>query len=75
MVGTVEPGSAAAEAGLKPGDIILSIDGGMITAADDLVRALTGDKIGRAAALEILRGTERLIVSATPQERGRPAKT
>jgi S1-C subfamily serine protease len=74
MVGTVEPGSAAALAGLKPGDIIVSIDGETIAAADDLVRALTGEKIGKRVALEVLRGTERLTVSAVPQERARPAK-
>jgi S1-C subfamily serine protease len=71
MVGTVEPDSAAARAGLKPGDIILGLDGQSIAGADDLVRALTGEKIGRDVALDILRGTERLTVSLVPQERRR----
>ena len=69
------PTSAAAVAGLKPSDIILAIDGETIAAADDLVRALTGEKIGKRVALDVLRGTERLTISVTPQERGRPAKT
>ena len=71
MVGTVEPDSAAARAGLKPGDILIRLDGQTITGADDLVRALTGEKIGRSVALDVLRGTERLTLSVVPQERRR----
>jgi S1-C subfamily serine protease len=71
MVGTMEPGSAADRAGLKVGDILLGLDGAAITGADDLIRALTGDKIGRDVALDVLRGTERLTVSLVPQERKR----
>ncbi len=72
MVGTVEPDSAGARAGLKPGDIIVALDGEMIAGADDLVRALTGDKIGREVALDVLRGTERLRLAVVPRERRRP---
>jgi S1-C subfamily serine protease len=71
MVSTVEPGSAAERAGLRAGDILLSLDGQIITGADDLIRALTGETIGRSVALEVLRGTERLTVSLVPQERKR----
>jgi len=71
MIGTVEPDSAAARAGLRPGDIILLLDDERIAGADDLVRALTGDKISRSVTLDILRGTERLIVAIVPQERRR----
>src|SRR5271156_1260139 len=71
MVGTVEADSAAARAGLKASDIIVALDGETIAGADDLVRALTGDKIGRDIALDVLRGTERLTLSVVPQERRR----
>jgi len=71
MIGTVEPDSAAARAGLKQNDIIIALDGETIAGADDLVRALTGDKIGRDVALDVLRGTERLTLSVVPQERER----
>jgi len=72
MVGTVESGSAGDRAGLKAGDIVLGLDGVAITGADDLIRALTGEKIGRSVALDVLRGTERLTISLVPQERKRP---
>jgi S1-C subfamily serine protease len=73
MVGSVESGSAADRAGLKVGDILLALDGSVIAGADDLIRALTGEKIGRNVALDVLRGTERLTVSLVPQERKRPS--
>src|SRR6516165_3544368 len=69
MTGTAEPDSAAERAGLRPGDIIIALDGVTIAGADDLVRALTGEKIGRSVAFDVLRGTERLTVAAVPRER------
>ena len=73
LVGTVEPDSPAAAAGVKVGDALLGIDGTTIAGADDLVRALTGDTIGREVTLDVLRGTERLALKLTPQERKRAA--
>jgi len=69
VIGTVEPDSAAERAGLRPGDIIVALDSTVIAGADDLVRALTGDKIGRSVDFDVLRGTERLTASVVPQER------
>jgi len=71
MVGTIESGSTADRAGLKAGDIVLGLDGHTITGADDLIRALTGEKIGRTVALDILRGAGRLTVALVPEERKR----
>jgi S1-C subfamily serine protease len=71
--GTVESDSPAARAGLRPGDIIIGLDGAHITGADDLVRALSGDKIGRTIALDVLRATERLTLLLVPQERRKAA--
>jgi S1-C subfamily serine protease len=71
MVGAVDSGSAADRSDLKAGDILLGLDGVVITGADDLIRALTGEKIGRSVALDVLRGTERLSVALMPQERKR----
>jgi S1-C subfamily serine protease len=52
---------------------VLSLDGQTITGADDLIRALTGERIGRSVAFNVLRGTERLTVSLVPEERKRAA--
>ena len=71
MVATVESGSAADRAGLRAGDVVLSLDGKPITGADDLIRALTGETIGRSVAFDVLRGTERLTISLVPLERPR----
>jgi len=69
VASTVEADSAAARAGLRPGDIVIGLDGAAISGADDLVRALTGETIGRKVALDVLRGSERLTLSLVPQER------
>jgi S1-C subfamily serine protease len=71
MVATVEPESPADRAGIASGDIILTLDGAAVTGADDLIRILAGDKIGRSIALEILRNGNRLTVSLIPDERVR----
>src|SRR5712691_3890584 len=69
MVAAVEPGSPADQAGLKAGDIVLSLDGTTITGADDLIRILASDKIGRSAELEVLRSGNRQRLSVVPGER------
>jgi S1-C subfamily serine protease len=74
MVTTVEAGSAADRAGVKAGDIVLGLDGLTITGADDLIRALTGEKIGKHIALDVLRSVERVTVTVVPQERKRAAR-
>jgi S1-C subfamily serine protease len=71
MISTVEAGGSVDRAGIKPGDIVLALNGITITGADDLVRLLTGEKIGERVALDVLRGSERLTISVVPQERRR----
>jgi S1-C subfamily serine protease len=65
----VEPGSPAAEAGLSKGDMVLKVDGKPVRGADDLLRALGADVIGRAIAFDILRGAEARRVWVGPRER------
>ena len=55
MVAAVETGSPAAEAGLMTGDMIVALDGLPVTGADDLIRILTGERIGRKVEVEALR--------------------
>jgi len=69
MVVNVEPGSPAERAGVLAGDIILALDGVNITGADDLIRLLGGEKIGRKVTLDTLRKGERRKLPITPGER------
>jgi S1-C subfamily serine protease len=71
MIATVETGSPAERAGLRAGDVILALDGKPITGADDLIRSLAGEKIGRAVEITTLRGGSRHALSLVPDERAR----
>jgi S1-C subfamily serine protease len=71
IIASIEPGSPAERAGLAAGEIILALDGTAVTGADDLIRLLAGEKIGRAVEIETLRNGERRRVSLTPNERPR----
>jgi S1-C subfamily serine protease len=55
MVAAVETGSPAADAGLMTGDMIVALDGLPVTGADDVIRILTGERIGRSVEVEVLR--------------------
>jgi S1-C subfamily serine protease len=65
----IEPGSPAELAGVEAGDIIVALDGIPISGADDLIRVLGGDKIGRHVPLESLRRGERRLSTITPSQR------
>jgi S1-C subfamily serine protease len=69
MVATVEPASPAERAGIAAGDIILALDGTAVTGADDLIRILVGEKIGRSVEVVTLRNGEHRVVSLVPAER------
>jgi S1-C subfamily serine protease len=73
VVANVEPSSPAARAGLIAGDVLLAVDGQPVTGADDLIRLLTGDTIGRPVDLDVLRDGARRRLALTPQERQRRA--
>jgi S1-C subfamily serine protease len=69
MIASVEAASPADRAGLVTGDIILALDGVSVTGADDLIRLLAGDKIGRSLAIELLRNGSRQVLTLVPAER------
>jgi S1-C subfamily serine protease len=73
VVAGVEPSSPADRAGLIAGDVLLSVGGQAVTGADDLIRLLTGETIGRKVDLEVLREGARRRFSLTPGERLRRA--
>lgn len=64
LVTDVHAGSAADNAGLRAGDVLIDFAGTPLTSGDDLVRLLTADRIGGAVPVRILRNAEprRLIV-------------
>jgi regulator of sigma E protease len=67
VVGAVQEGSAAAEAGMMPGDVIRSIDGQQITFFDD-VRRIVSINPGVALRFHVQRGEHELDLTATPRE-------
>jgi len=55
LVQLVQPGGPADKAGLKPGDIITTIDGRMVKDGDDLVNDIASRRPGSTARLGYLR--------------------
>ncbi len=68
VVLSVTDGTPARAAGLREGDVILSLDDKPVAGVDDLHRLLTEIATGAEHNLSVLRGTERLTVSITPRE-------
>ncbi len=61
-------GSPAAQAGLKPGDVIVSIDGKDVVEVQELTRVLHSSSIGEPIELVIWRGSDKSTVQVTPIE-------
>lgn len=64
-VDEVVPGLPAAEAGIKPGDLITEINGWSIEGLDDVVR-IVGTSAGRPLDIEVERNGERRTFEVTP---------
>jgi regulator of sigma E protease len=67
-VDTVQADSAAAAAGIQPGDIITAIDGSTIESFSDMQR-IVSTKAGQALSLDIKRGDKNIAIRATPNLR------
>jgi S1-C subfamily serine protease len=50
-------------------DIIVRAGGVPVTGVDDLIRVLTGDRIGRAVAVDVLRRGALRTIEVQPSER------
>jgi S1-C subfamily serine protease len=68
MVVSVEPDSAAAEAGLRDGDIVVRFGETWVRGIDDLHRLLTEERVGQPLAMTLLRGREQLTITVRPRE-------
>jgi S1-C subfamily serine protease len=60
--------SPAASAGLRPGDVIVELDGGPVTGVGDLQRRLIDEAIGRTLAVRIVRDGRLLDLVVRPVE-------
>jgi S1-C subfamily serine protease len=61
-------GGPAARAGVLAGDVIVVFDDAPVAGVDDLHRALTVERAGRAVPVVALRRTEKLSLTVTPGE-------
>ncbi len=64
LIGSVTPGTAAAKAGLKAGDVITHFDGKRTADIQALIRVIRSKKKGDAVVIKILRDGETLTVKA-----------
>jgi S1-C subfamily serine protease len=65
----VQAGSPAERAGIRSGDLVIAIDGAMVTGIDDLLRFLDHGKVGRTTEFTLLRRGERMVLPLVPLER------
>ena len=66
MVASVEPGSPAEKAGVKPRDIIVAYGDSAVESVDDLHKLLSEERIGAKAELTVIRGTEQIRLEVLP---------
>jgi S1-C subfamily serine protease len=60
--------SAAKEAGLLAGDLMIEFDGHPIHGIDDLHKLLTDDRIGKRISVTVIRGVQKLTFEVMPKE-------
>jgi S1-C subfamily serine protease len=66
---SVEQGGPAAHAGLLSGDMIIALDGKVVTSVGSLLRALDAEKIDRTVSVDFLRRSDQHRVWIGPVER------
>ena len=67
VVTAVEPGSAADEAGIRRGDVILEVDRKAIRNLDEYKKAIAGTRKGRGVLFLVRRGDNTLFLALKPQ--------
>jgi len=65
-VDTVQPGSAAAAAGMKPGDIVTAVDGAAVDSFADL-KSVVSMNAGRTLSITVKRAGKPVTLAVTPR--------
>ena len=69
LVQTVQPGQAAAAAGLQPGDIVLKVDGKEVSPDNTLSFIVANTAPGKRIPIEVLRNGKRMSLTAAVGKR------
>ena len=72
-VAEIEDGSAAAKAGVKPGDVITDFDGERVRSVRQMQRLVSETPAGRPVKITVSREGKRAELTATLEERDTPA--
>jgi serine peptidase DegS len=62
-------GGTGAQAGLRPGDLLLEVEGSAVNSAQDAIVTIAAHKPGSTLAIKVLRGRKMLDIKATVGER------
>jgi len=68
VVSSVQPGGAAAKAGMEPGDVIIAYNGKPVTSRDELVRMVVATKPRTTVPIRVLREKQEKTLSITVDE-------
>ena len=69
FVQSVEPGQGAAKAGLQPGDVVISVDGTMVTPEQSLSYIVANTAPGKHVPLAVMRNGQSLTLNAVVGKR------
>ena len=70
LVQDVEPGGAAAAAGLRGDDIVIGVQGRLVRNVRQFSDSLFGSDIGEKLTLDIVRGDQNLKLEVSPEDHG-----
>jgi S1-C subfamily serine protease len=65
LIGAVERGGPAANAGLRPADVIVSVAGHRVAGSDSLAQAVAAHKPGQTVAVRVVRRGHQHVVRVT----------
>jgi S1-C subfamily serine protease len=69
LIVRVDADTPAASGGILLGDILLSLDGQTVTSVEDLQGLLSGDRVGKAVPVEVIRGGNLTSLQVTVGQR------